>query len=78
MIQHGEIEWGEREGEHNRLARILWTDPYFLETFQVQMQEGEYFAPGRDSLNQEYVVINRSLADLMGWEEAGRDAFRHE
>jgi putative ABC transport system permease protein len=69
MIQWGEIDWGEREGEHNRIARILSVDPDFLETFEVGMQEGTFFTPGRDSLNQQYVVVNRALVDLMGWKD---------
>ena len=75
-IDRGEIEWGEREGEHNKIARILVTDPDFLSTFEIGLLEGEYFSEERDSLNYEYVVVNQGLVDLMGWEEpVGRTFF---
>ena len=69
MVMQGEVEWGEREGEHNRLARILWTDADFISTFEIDLLEGTYYEEGRDSLNDGYVVVNRSLVDLMGWKE---------
>ncbi|MFH0758577.1 MAG: ABC transporter permease [Bacteroidota bacterium] len=69
LINHGEIDWGEREGEHNRIARILWADPGFLSTFEIDLLQGEFFTYDRDSLNHEYVVVNQSLVDLMGWED---------
>ncbi len=75
-VNRGDIDWGEREGEHNKIARILWTDPDFLETFQIGLQEGEFYTRGRDSLNSRYVVVNRSLVDLMGWEDPVGMPFR--
>ena len=69
MLNNGEIEWGEREGEHNKIAVKLWTDPDFLSTFEIELLQGEYFSEERDSLNYEYVVVNQSLVDLMGWED---------
>ena len=67
MVDHGEIDWGEREGDHNKLARILWADPGFLEVFDIDLREGSFFTDKRDSLNYEYVVVNQALVDLMGW-----------
>ena len=69
MLNNGEIEWGEREGEHNKIAVKLWTDPDFLSTLEIDLLQGEYFTEERDSLNYEYVVVNQSLVDLMGWED---------
>ncbi len=69
MIQTGELDWGEREGEHNKLAVVLRTDADFLSTFEVGLRQGKYFSAEQDSLNNEYVVVNQSLVDLMGWEE---------
>jgi len=75
-IDRGEIDWGEREGEHNKIARMLWTDTDFLSTFEIELLEGEYFSQERDSLNYEYVVVNQDLVELMGWEEpVGRSFF---
>jgi putative ABC transport system permease protein len=75
MIQSGELDWGEREGDHNQLAVVLWTDADFLSTFEIGLEQGEYFSEERDSLNKEYVVVNQSLADLMGWEEPVGSSF---
>ena len=75
-IDRGEIDWGEREGEHNKIARMLWTDTDFLSTFEIGLLEGEYFSEERDSLNYEYVVVNQDLVELMGWEDpVGRSFF---
>jgi len=68
-VGHGEIDWGEREGDHNKLARILWVDPGFLKTFEIDLLEGEFFTEERDSLNYNYVVVNQSLVELMEWED---------
>lgn len=68
-IDHGELEWGEREGDHNKIAVILWSDPDFTSTFQIDIREGSYFTRERDSLNYEYVVVNQSLVDVLGWED---------
>ncbi len=69
MVQSGELEWGEREGDHNRLAVLLWTDEDFLSTFQISLNSGTYFFDGQDSLNSTYVVVNQNLVDVMGWED---------
>ncbi len=69
MVDHGEIDWGERDGDHNKLARILWTDPGFLETFDIDLLEGAFFSEESDTLNYDYVIVNQSLVDLMEWED---------
>ncbi len=69
FINFGDIDWGERNEEHNKIARILWTDEDFIKTFDIEMKEGHYFLPGKDSLNFHYVVVNQALVDLMGWKE---------
>ncbi len=69
LVNRGDIDWGEREGAHNQLARILTTDPGFLAAFEIELLEGEYFSYERDSLNHEYVVVNQSLVELMEWDD---------
>lgn len=69
MVNFGEIEWGEKEGEHNTLARVIRTGTDFLSTFDIDLLQGEYFSEERDSLNYEYVVVNQGLIDLLGWED---------
>jgi putative ABC transport system permease protein len=69
LVTNGDIEWGEREGDHNRLAHLLWTDAGFLSAFDIDLVDGTYYSEGHDSLNATYVVINRSMVDLLGWEE---------
>lgn len=75
-VNYGEIEWGERDGEHNKFARVIRTSSDFLSTFQIHLQEGAYFSEDRDTLNYSYVVVNRGLIDYLGWEDpVGRDLY---
>ncbi len=69
MLSSGDIDWGDREGDHNKLAVLLWTDADFLSTFEIDLLEGAYFSDERKSLNYKYVVVNQSLVDLMEWED---------
>lgn len=69
MVNFGEIEWGEREGEHNTLARVIRTGTDFLSTFDIDLLEGEFYSEERDTLNYEYVVVNQGLIDMLGWED---------
>lgn len=75
-VNYGDIDWGERDGEHNKFARVIRTSPDFLSTFDIRLLDGEYFTEDRDSLNYSYVVVNRGLVDYMGWENpVGRDMY---
>lgn len=79
MLNNGEIEWGEREGDHNKIAVVLRTDEDFLSTFEIELAEGRFFYPDADSLNNNYVVVNQSLVDLMGWEDVvGRNFYLYD
>ena len=76
QVDYGEIDWGERDGEHNKFARVIRTNADFHSTFDIDLLQGEYFTTERDSLNYDYVVINQSLVDYMGWEDAlGREMY---
>jgi putative ABC transport system permease protein len=68
-VNYGEIDWGELEGERNKFARVIRTSPDFLSAFEIDLLQGEYFSHDRDTLNYDYVVVNRSLVDYMGWED---------
>ncbi|MBE9517393.1 MAG: ABC transporter permease, partial [Bacteroidetes bacterium] len=35
QIDRGEIDWGERDGEHNKFARVIRTNADFLTTFEI-------------------------------------------
>ena len=76
QINRGEIDWGERDGEHNKFSRVIRTSPDFLATFDIPLLEGEYFSEDRDTLNNKYVVVNRGLVDYLGWEDpVGRNLY---
>ena len=76
QVNFGEIDWGERDGEHNKLARVIHTSPDFLSTFEIELLEGDFYSEERDTLNYSYVVVNRSLVDYMGWEDpVGREMY---
>ncbi|MCP4312280.1 MAG: FtsX-like permease family protein [Bacteroidetes bacterium] len=79
FLNNGQIEWGDREGDHNKIAVILTTDADYLSIFQIDMVEGRFFYPDADSLNSQYVVVNQALVDLMEWEEpVGRNFFLYD
>jgi len=76
QVNFGEIDWGERDGEHNKIARVIRTNADFLSTFEIDLLEGDYFSEERDTLNYSYVVVNRSLVDYMEWEDpVGREMY---
>lgn len=76
LVNYGDIDWGERDGDHNKFARILRTNADFLSTFEIELLQGEYYTEARDTLNYDYVVVNRSLVDLMEWEDpVGRQMY---
>lgn len=76
QVDFGEIDWGERDGDHNKFARVIRTSPDFLSTFEINLLEGEFYTSERDTLNYDYVVVNRSLVDYLGWEDpVGREMY---
>ncbi len=76
QVNFGMFDWGERDGEHNKHARVLRTNADFLSTFEIDLLEGDYFSEERDTLNYSYVVVNRSLVDYLGWEDpVGREMY---
>jgi ABC-type antimicrobial peptide transport system permease subunit len=75
-VNYGDIDWGERDGDHNKFARVIRTNADFLSTFEIDLLEGEYFSQARDTLNYNYVVVSHSLIDWMGWEDpVGREMY---
>lgn len=75
-VNYGEIDWGERDGDHNKFARVIRTNADFHSTFDIDLIAGEYFTTERDTLNYEYVVVNQGLVDYMGWEDPlGREMY---
>jgi putative ABC transport system permease protein len=68
-VNYGDIDWGERDGDHNKFARIIRTNADFLSTFEINLIEGEYFSEQRDTLNYGYVVVSLALIELMDWED---------
>jgi hypothetical protein len=76
LVNYGEIDWGERDGDHNKFSRIIRTSSDFLSTFDIELLEGDYYSDERDTLNYSYVVVNRSLVDIMEWEDpVGREMY---
>ena len=79
MLTSGETEWGDKEGDHNKIAVTLRTDADFLSTFEIGMAQGRYFYPDEDSANRDYVVVNKALVDLKGWEDpVGRKFYLYD
>jgi hypothetical protein len=75
-VNYGEVDWGERDGDHNKFARVIRTNADFLTTFEIPLMEGEYYTLARDTLNYSYVVVSHSLIEWMGWEDpVGREMY---
>jgi hypothetical protein len=76
QVNYGEVDWGERDGDHNKFARVIRTNADFHSTFDIDLIAGEYFTTERDTLNYEYVVVNQGLVDYMGWDDPlGREMY---
>ena len=76
LVNYGEVDWGERDGDHNKFARVIRTNADFLTTFEIDLMEGEYYSQARDTLNYSYVVVSHSLIEWMGWEDpVGREMY---
>jgi hypothetical protein len=69
MFNSGDVDWGERDGDHNKMAVITSVSADFLSTFEIPLRSGSFFEEGQDSLNHQYVVVNRELVDVMGWDD---------
>jgi len=75
-VNFGEVDWGERDGDHNKFARVIRTNADFLTTFEIDLLDGEYYTQARDTLNYSYVVVSHSLIEWMGWEDpVGREMY---
>jgi len=75
-VDQGDIEWGDKPGKRNQIARILHCDQDFLHTFGIQLQEGRFFSENKPSDQTQSIVINQKTADMLRWEEpVGRDFY---
>jgi putative ABC transport system permease protein len=52
-------------GEEGHLLWTYYTDPYFVDTYQVEMAAGRYFEEGRQA-DRQAVVINETAARELG------------
>ncbi len=55
-------------GEETHLLWTYFTDPYFVDTYQIEMASGRYFEEGRQA-DQRSVVINEMAAKELGLED---------
>jgi putative ABC transport system permease protein len=58
-------------GESGEQTHLLWTcftDPYFVDTYQIDMAAGRFFEEGRQS-DQEAVVINETAVKELGLDD---------
>ena len=55
-------------GEETHLLTTFYTDPHFVDTFQIEMVAGRYFEEGRQADNQA-VVINETAAKELGLDD---------
>ncbi len=58
-------------GESGEEAHLLWTyftDPYFADTYEIEMAAGRYFEEGRQA-DQQAVIINETAVKKLGLED---------
>lgn len=55
-------------GEETHLLWTYFTDPYFADTYQIEMAAGRYFEEGRQA-DQQAVVINEAAAKELGLDD---------
>jgi putative ABC transport system permease protein len=58
-------------GETGEQTHLLWTcftDPYFVDTYQIEMAAGRFFEEGRQA-DQQAVVINETAAKELGLDD---------
>jgi putative ABC transport system permease protein len=55
-------------GEETHLLWTYFTDPYFVDTYQIEMAAGRYFEEGRQA-DQQAAVINETAAKELGLDD---------
>ena len=76
LLSSGTVDWGERNVEQNKLAVTIDVSYDFLETFEIELVEGSFYREGNDSLNHQYIVVNKELINIIGWEDpVGRNFY---
>jgi len=68
-INRGEIEWGTKEmvNSNQTIARNMRVGYDFEKTFQLDMEEGRFFSREHPTDPSHGVIINREIADIMGY-----------
>ncbi len=63
-------------GDQWYIYSALYADENFLSTYEIKLQEGRNFNPGKSGKNEPF-IINRTLAKSLGWDDpVGKTLFR--
>lgn len=68
-LQRGEIDWGEREGDHSKIARIIYCDYDFADNLEIKMVDGRFYSRDFSTDPEKAIVINQGIASIMGWDQ---------
>ena len=63
-------DWEGRDENVDPWVTYLGVSDDFLETFEIEMAEGKYYAPDKAESNQNYVILNQKFTDIIGKGEA--------
>lgn len=68
-LQRGDIDWGKREGDHRKIARIIYCDYDFVKNLEIKMVDGRFFSRDHSTDPEKAIVINQGIADIMEWDQ---------
>jgi putative ABC transport system permease protein len=68
-VQRGEINWGKKEGEHSKIARIIYSDYDFAKDLEIKMVKGRFYSRDYSTDSTDAIVVNQGIVDMMGWKE---------
>lgn len=68
-LQRGDIDWGKRDGDHSKIARIIYCDYDFVNLLEIKMVDGRFFSREFATDPQNGIVINNGIAEIMEWQE---------
>jgi ABC-type antimicrobial peptide transport system permease subunit len=69
-LQRGDIDWGKRDGDHSKIARIIYCDYDFVNLLEIKMVDGRFFSREFATDSQNGIVINKGIAEIMEWQES--------
>lgn len=68
FADRGEIEWGKEKDVQNTVARIIYTDYDFIETFEMEMAHGRFYSEEHSSDSVNGIIVNEEIVKMLDYE----------